>query len=135
MWFLFLAQFETRSRQWIECESCNVWFRSRCVKLTKRQMEAMDEPWFGPCCSTSSAAVNQQKPEYFSFNREGAVIKRVGKASRIQAAKLLKKILQKVVMENSLAARQQLFNFARSCFMRPKRASKKSKSIASVVNR
>ena len=95
----------------------------------------MDEPWFGPCCSSSSAAANQQEPESFSFNREGAVIKRVPKASRIQAAKLLTEILQKVVMENSLAAWQQLFNFARSCFMKPKRAGKKSKSLASVINR
>ena len=76
----------TRSRQWIECENCSVWFQGRCVKLTKRQIEAMDEPWFGPCCSSSSAAANQQKPESFSFNREGAVIKRVPKASRIQTS-------------------------------------------------
>ena len=125
----------TRSRQWIECESCTIWFHGRCVKLTKRQIEAMHEPWFGLCCSTSSGAANQQEPESFSFNREGAVIKRVPKASRIHVAKLLTEILQKVVMENSLAAWQRLFNFARSCFIKPKRASKKSKSLASVVNR
>ena len=113
----------------------SVRFHSRCVKLTKRQIEAMDEPWFGSCCSTSSAAANQPEPESFSFNREGAVIKRVPKAFRIQAAKLLTEILQKVVMENSLAAWQRLFNFARSCFMKPKRAGKKSKFLASVVNR
>ena len=56
-------------------------------------------------------------------------------ASRIQAAKLLTEILQKVVMENSLAAWQRLFNFARGCFMKPKRAGEKSKSLASVVER
>ena len=95
----------------------------------------MDEPWSDPCCSTSSAAANRQEPKSFSFSREGAILKRVPRASRIKAAKLLTENLQKVVMENSLAAWQQLFNFARSCFMKPKRASKKSKSLALVLTR
>ena len=84
----------TRSRQWIEYESCSVWFHCRCVNLTKKKIAAMNKPWFGPCCSTSSAAANRQEPEIFSFIKEGAILKRVPKASRVQVAKLLTEILQ-----------------------------------------
>ena len=73
--------------------------------------------------------------EEFSFNRNGSILKRVPKASRIQAAKVLTEVLERVALDNSLVTWKSLFDFARGCLLKPKRGGKKSKSLAAVVNR
>ena len=75
-----------------------------------------------------------QVAENFSFSREGSILKRVLKASRLHAAKALTKILNRIVTENSVPAWPLHFDLACKCFLKPRRGGKKAKSLASVVN-
>ena len=122
---------QTRSRKWIVCENCCLWYIT-CVKLTTRQIEAISGDWIGPCCSAVSSTGS---PGKVTINRNGPVSKRVPKASRIQAAKALTEVLEQVVIKNSLTAWQSLFDFASQCLSKPSRGDKKSKSLAAVVNK
>ena len=101
------------------------------MKLT-RQIEAIGGDWIGACCS---AVPSTDSPGKVTINRNGLVLKRVPKASRIQAAKALTEALEQVEIKNSLTAWQCLFDFARQCLSKPSRGGKKSKSLATVVNK
>ena len=122
---------QTRSRKWIVGENCCLWYHVTCVKLT-RQIEAIGGDRIGPCCSAVSST---GLPGKVTINRNGPVLKRVPKASKIQAAKALTEVLEQVVIKNSLTAWQRLFDFARQCLSKPSRGRKKSKSLAAVVNK
>ena len=92
----------TRSRQEIKCEVCNVWYHTKCVKLTKRQVQAMNDLWIGSCCSSSPPTM--QVAQSFSFSREGSIFKQVPKAFRLHSAKALIEIFNTIVTENSVPA-------------------------------
>ena len=62
------------------------------------------------------------------------VLKRIPKASRVQAAKLLTQLLNKVTAENSKPAWERLMHFASRCFLHPNRGGIKSRSLATVIN-
>ena len=123
---------QTRSRKWIVCEKLLFMDHITCVKLTTRQIEAIGGDWIGPCCSAVSSTGSPRK---VTINRNGPVLKRVLKASRIQAAKALTEALEQVVIKNSLTAWQRLFDFASQCLSKPSKGGKKSKSMAAVVNK
>ena len=61
-------------------------------------------------------------------------MKRIPKASRMQAATAYAQVIQEVIESNSEAAWKRLLMFPGVCFGRPKRAGKKNRSLASVVN-
>ncbi|KAG1702407.1 Retrotransposable element SLACS protein [Nymphon striatum] len=140
-WKCNVGDSNSRRRQWIACSVCKAWFHITCVKVTKRLIEAIGN-WTGPCCAAPSQTprpTNFQTPEncepdILNFSRKGSVLKRVPKASRIQAAKLLTDLINKVLVDNSTNAWENVFRFARGCFSNPNRGGRNSKSLATVVN-
>ena len=71
----------------------------------------------------------------FSFLRVGTLLKQMLKVSRFVADNLFTSILNKTVAENSLTDWKNLFCYSRKCFLNPNRSEKKSKSLATIINR
>ena len=67
--------------------------------------------------------------------REGAVYKRIPKASRLPACLAFTKILQSVINKNDIQSWSDLFNFARCAMGSSPRGGKNHKSQATVLNK
>ena len=140
----------TRQRAWIGCDSCLSWFHITCVKISRRNAEAL-QTWNGPCCTPSTfppppAANSSSQPaatptsgddQVFDFTKHSGkrILKRIPKASRSHAAKLFTTLVNAVVSENSLQSWNRLLQFASRCLVSPGRAGKNHKSLATVVNK
>ena len=69
------------------------------------------------------------------FLKHGGVLKRIPKGSRPSAARVLTKILEKLIVKNDVASWQCLLQFSRSCLGATKRGGRKNKSHATIVNK
>ena len=85
--------------------------------------------------SSSSQLDGSNDQESLLKFTEGAVYKRIPKASRLPACLAFTKILQNVINNNDIQAWANLFNFARCAIGSSSRGGKKHKSQATILNK
>lgn len=99
------------------------------VDFSERQRVATPYPAASSCIMDTT---NGLQSLFISRKR---ILKRVPKASRLQAAFALAGAFEQVVIANDVKSWTHLFCFSQKCLSQPKRSGKKSPSLATIVKK
>ena len=134
---------QTKHRYWVQCFNCQAQYHCACANISRKKAE--DGPWTGPCCRSNihnnqaSASIRSQNDNDNNVNKgfptNVKIVKRIPKASRIQAARAFKETIEKIIRNNDVSSWDELMKFPMNCLRCPKRRGRKAPSLSTVINR